>query len=367
MKIGVLSSSRADFGIYLPLLLQLKRENWVCLEIIAFGTHLSPHHGYTITEIEQVGFQSIHRIPGLLVSDDESSISNAYGLVAINFSSFWATHNFDVVLCLGDRYEMSAAIQASIPFRVRLAHIHGGEITRGAIDNIYRDQISLAASIHFTAASPFSERIHQLKGGSDDVIVQTGSLSLEDFSLSELPERKELSEKFGFPDQEYLLVTIHPETMATDENSLHADAAFQALEEICKEINLVISMPNADTLGSLFRNAWDRLRSLHPKRVFLIEHFGKLNYFSAMSNARLIVGNSSSGIIESASFGKYAVNLGKRQEGRLCSRNVVHSPFEKISMLESIRETLKRGTFKGENAYYQPKAVEKIIRTLKTL
>ena len=144
MRIGVLTSSRADFGIYLPLLNLIKLDTFFKLEIIAFGTHLSQLHGYTVHEIEENGFDHIQKIPSLISNDSESSISSSYGLTVLKFADFWHNNKYDLVFCLGDRFEMSAAVQAGIPFGINYAHIHGGETTLGAIDNVYRHQISIA-------------------------------------------------------------------------------------------------------------------------------------------------------------------------------------------------------------------------------
>ena len=151
MKIAVLTSSRADYGIYLPLLDALKKENDIILEIITFGTHLSRFHGYSIEGVQNDNYATIHQINSLLVTDDEASIATSYGMTVLKFSDFWSKNTYDLVFSLGDRFEMSAAVQAGIPFQVKFAHIHGGETTLGAIDNIYRHQITIASSYHFTA------------------------------------------------------------------------------------------------------------------------------------------------------------------------------------------------------------------------
>ena len=178
MKIGVLTSSRADYGIYLPLLKKIKQDNFFELEIIAFGTHVSKSHGFTLNEIEKENYSKIHCIASLIAIDDEQGIATSYALTALKFADFWQHNKFDVVLCLGDRFEMSAAVQAGIPFNVKFAHLHGGETTLGAIDNIYRHQITLASNLHFTAGELFSERLTELIGHNKNVYT-VGSLSLD--------------------------------------------------------------------------------------------------------------------------------------------------------------------------------------------
>jgi GDP/UDP-N,N'-diacetylbacillosamine 2-epimerase (hydrolysing) len=161
MKIGILTSSRADYGIYIPLLNKLLEDSYFNIEIIAFGTHLSKSHGFTIDDIEQLNFSKIHKISTLISNDDESSIATTYGLTVIRFADLWLKNKFDLVFCLGDRFEMSAAVQAGIPFGIKFAHIHGGETTLGAIDNIYRHQITIASVLHFTASEIFKKKVSE--------------------------------------------------------------------------------------------------------------------------------------------------------------------------------------------------------------
>lgn len=364
MRIGVLTSSRADYGIYLPLLLKLKADPFFELEIIAFGTHLSKFHGFTITEIEQNEYNTVHKISSLLSNDDEQSISTSYGLTAIKFADFWQSNKYDLVFCLGDRFEMSAAVQAGIPFGVKFAHIHGGETTLGAIDNVYRHQITLASTLHFTAASSFSEKITELIGSSNGVH-NVGSLSLDGIESFKPIEKSLFYDRFKIPNQEFALVTFHPETIATQLNMEYALEMRLALSQIFEKLFLVITMPNADTMGSIFRAEINKLKNDFPNRIICIENFGKENYFSAMHYCKFLLGNTSSGILEAASFGKYVINVGNRQEGRLQSKNILNARFNKESILQSINEVLGLGDFKGENIYYQEGSSKKIIELLK--
>ena len=195
MKIGVLTSSRADYGIYLPLLDKLKFDQRFQLEIIAFGMHLQNSQGNTIGQIIKDGYKVIHKVGKMPDSDGVVDISKGYGDMVVSFSEFWNQNNFDVVFALGDRWEMSAAVQASIPFELKIAHIHGGETTLGATDNIYRHQITLASSYHFTAAEVFSERVKSILG-SDKNVNTVGSISLEDINKLQLPSWGAVKNRF---------------------------------------------------------------------------------------------------------------------------------------------------------------------------
>lgn len=364
MKIGVLTSSRADYGIYLPLLQKMKNDSFFEIEIIAFGTHLSRLHGYTINDIEKDKYNCIHEISSLISNDDEQSIASSYGLTVLKFADFWKINQYDLVLCLGDRFEMSAAVQAGIPFGVKFAHLHGGETTLGAIDNIYRHQISLASTIHFTATDVFYEKVYNLLDSSQNIFT-TGSLSLNDIKSFIPIERQTFFEKFEIPEEEFILVTFHPETMSSQDNFQYAEEMKNALKEISKNSFIIITMPNADTQGSIYREAIEKLKREVPDRILLIENFGKVNYFSAMYYASILVGNTSSGILEAASFGKYVVNVGDRQKGRAQSKNVINCEFEGKAIISSVDKAFELKVYTGENIYFKLDAADNIIKVIK--
>jgi GDP/UDP-N,N'-diacetylbacillosamine 2-epimerase (hydrolysing) len=364
MRIGVLTSSRADYGIYLPLLLKLKTDPFFELEIIAFGTHLSKFHGFTITEIEQNEYNTVHKISSLLSNDDEQSITTSYGLTVVKFADFWQSNKYDLVFCLGDRFEMSAAVQAGIPFGVKFAHIHGGETTLGAIDNIYRHQITIASILHITAASSFSEKIIELIGSSNGVHT-VGSLSLDGIESFKPIEKSLFYNRFKIPNQEFALVTFHPETISTQSNEEYALEMRLALAQIAKSLFLIITMPNADTMGSVYRKEIAKLKEEYSDSILLVDNFGKGNYFSAMYYSKVLIGNTSSGIIEAASFGKYVVNVGDRQKGRLQSSNVLNAKFDSDDMFEKTMVALNMGEYCQGNLYEKEGTAQEIITVIK--
>lgn len=364
MRIGILTSSRADYGIYLPLLQKMKSDSFFEMEIIAFGTHLSKSHGFTLNEIEKDGYACIHAISSLISNDDEQSIASSYGLTVLKFADFWASHTYDLVFCLGDRFEMSAAVQAGIPFGVKFAHIHGGETTLGAIDNVYRHQITLAAQLHFTATDVFREKVINLLGSSEGVY-SVGSLSLNDIKSFVPIDRVAFFEKLNISNDEFALVTFHPETMSLQENVQYAQAMKNTLAMISEKIFVIVTMPNADTQGSVYREAIEKLKKEFPERFLLIENFGKINYFSAMHYAKILIGNTSSGILEAASFGKYVVNVGDRQKGRVQSHNVLNCEFEETAMITAVAKAMSFEKYNGENVYFKEGAADNIIKTLK--
>ncbi|MNK65847.1 UDP-N,N'-diacetylbacillosamine 2-epimerase (hydrolyzing) [compost metagenome] len=259
---------------------------------------------------------------------------------------------------------MSAAVQAGIPFGVKFGHIHGGETTLGAIDNIYRHQITLASVLHFTAADNFKEKIINLLD-SNYGIYSVGSLSLDNMPSFKPIEKRAFFDKFAIPDEGYALVTFHPETVSPADNLIYARIMKKAMAKIAEEMFLVITMPNADTLGSIFREEIIKLKEEMPERILLIENFGKANYFSAMYYAKILLGNTSSGIIEAASFGKYVVNVGDRQKGRAQSLNILNSPFNEDALYDTIQNAMAKGNYNGNNVYYKSGAVSVIINIIK--
>jgi GDP/UDP-N,N'-diacetylbacillosamine 2-epimerase (hydrolysing) len=367
IKLGILTSSRADFGFYLPLLKLInKNSDDFELEIIAFGTHLSKFHGYTKADIIKSGFNVNYEISSLLLTDDANSIATGYALTALKFADFWREHQktFDWVLCLGDRFEMAAAVAAAIPFGIKIGHIHGGETTLGAIDNIYRHSITLASKLHFVSAELIKKRIIELVG-SDSKCYVTGSLSLDNLDEISFLKEDEFFEKWGIKMSDpFILVTVHPETIAYDKNEGFAFEIIMALQELLNEKQIVITMPNADTAGTIFRKAFHDLKARYPDKIVLIENFGTQSYFTAMKYAEYMIGNTSSGIVEAASFQKYVINLGDRQKGRLAGENVIHVSFNHKEIIENAKK-IKQNRYSGPNIYKVDKAAPIILDALR--
>lgn len=364
MKIAVLTSSRADYGIYLPLLKSLNGDPACDLRLIVFGTHLSSFHGYTIEQIKKDGFQIDHCIENILASDTELSIATSMGLTSMSFAEVWnrEKNNYDRVLCLGDRYEMFSAVSAAVPFGIKFAHIHGGETTLGAIDNQFRQCLTTFSDMHFVATEEYAERVKEIKGSPKNIHV-VGSLSIDNLNDLELYGESEFKELFNIDmEQPTILVTYHPETVGPELNKNRVDTLIKALMEFADH-QIVITMPNADTNGNVMRESYKAFATKN-KNVKLIESFGTRGYFSCMLLSKLVVGNSSSGIIEAASFKKYVINIGDRQKGRAVSENVVNAPNEKMSIVDAIRRGLSLGDYNGDNIYYKGGATERIKNIL---
>ncbi|MBX7227638.1 MAG: UDP-N-acetylglucosamine 2-epimerase (hydrolyzing) [Chitinophagales bacterium] len=365
MKIGVLTSSRADFGIYLPLLKAMADDDSFDLHIIAFGTHLSKFHGYTLHDISKHNIGTIHTIDALLMGDTPNAIAGSYALTAMKFADFWNQHSFDLVFALGDRFEMAAAVAATIPFGLKIAHLHGGETTLGAIDNIYRHAISHASTLHFVSLPAFKQRLSQLLGSEENIYV-CGALSLENLKGISIMSKDAFRQKWNIDaNVPYLLVTLHPETVALEKNEDYAQTAFETFTTLLQDFHIIVTMPNADTSGIIYRRMFEALVKTSSK-VTLVENFGTEGYFSCMQYAQLLIGNTSSGIIEAASFGKYVLNIGNRQQGRIAGENVIHLPFQQQEIVENARRYAGK-VFHGNNIYSKEGASAYICETLKKL
>jgi GDP/UDP-N,N'-diacetylbacillosamine 2-epimerase (hydrolysing) len=368
VRIGVLTSSRADFGVYLPLLKAFKKDTEICFEIIAFGTHLSNFHGYTINEIEKNDFEIKYKISSLISDDTENAIATSAALTSLKFADFWTNHKdeFDVVLCLGDRFEMFSAVVAGIPFGIKFAHFYGGDYSQGAIDNVYRDSLTHCSDIHFTSTQECADRVKQMVKNfvSIDVI---GILSIEELENMNLLSLDDFFEKWNINIRlPTILGTFHPETIHPENNIQYSKIVFETLAIIQKSFQLVITMPNADTNGIIFRKMFEKLKLDFSKRVHLIENFGLQSYFSCMKHSKLMIGNSSSGISEAASFNKYFISIGNRQKGRRLGPNVISVPFDKKMIVNAIMKTMQLGEYFGENIYKKNEALKLISYRLKS-
>jgi GDP/UDP-N,N'-diacetylbacillosamine 2-epimerase (hydrolysing) len=369
MKIGVLTSSRADFGIYLPLIKKLKEDNFFKVSLIVFGTHLSKNHGYTIQEIIENGFEPNYVFEPVIFGDSPNDIAKSITATFNQFDKFWSNNykDFDLVLCLGDRYEMFAAVASGIPFGIKYCHIHGGETTLGAIDNIYRHSITLTSYVHFTAAEEFSNRVSDIIGTNENIFT-VGSLSLDGVdqfvNLTEEDFFNKWNVDLNLPS---ILITLHPETVAFQQVEKHSLEILNAINELSKEFQIIITMPNADTSSMIIRNMINQnLRN--KKNIFIFESLGKQSYFAAMKYCSLMIGNTSSGIIEAASFNKFVINLGERQKGRLFSDNVLHTSFNCIEILDKV-DYIRDNQFNytGVNKYFKLNVANSIINILKKI
>jgi GDP/UDP-N,N'-diacetylbacillosamine 2-epimerase (hydrolysing) len=334
-KIGILTSSRADYSIYLHLLKTLVSDDIYVVEVIAFGTHLSAIHGYTINAIEADGF-TVKSLDTLPEGDAPIDIAKAMAKTMQAFALFFSKNSYDLLFCLGDRYEMFAAVAASVPFNIRLAHIHGGEQTLGAIDDVFRHSITSMCHMHFTATEVYKNRVVQIKGSSNNVF-NVGSLSIDNLKNLKLLTTEQFKEKFEIDlSKPTVLFTFHPETVALSKNQEYIQTICKVLAQIV-DYQIVITMPNADTMGNIIRQQLI-LFANDRANVYIVESFGTLGYLSIMKHCSFMLGNTSSGFAEASFFPKYVINLGDRQKGRFETSNITTVPISEDLILNTINK-----------------------------
>ncbi len=336
VKIGLLTSSRADYSIYYPLIKALNLLPNSSTEIIAFGTHLSEEYGYTVNQILSDGFDVPHRINNCYaIGDSPSDIANAMGNTMLEFSKFWELNQFDLVFCLGDRYEMFAAVAASVPFQVKIAHLYGGEKTEGAIDDCLRHALSLMSKYHFAACEAYKNRVIELTSNADNVF-NFGHLSIDNLERLNLLSTEDLKIKtgvdFALPT---ILCTFHPETVNYEANADYAQEICDAFSEL-SDFQILITMPNSDTGGAIIRSSFETLAKENTQ-IFTTENLGTIGYLSAMKHCKMMVGNTSSGFVEASYFPTTVINLGERQTGRIITPNIFNTTISKQQIIDAVR------------------------------
>jgi GDP/UDP-N,N'-diacetylbacillosamine 2-epimerase (hydrolysing) len=364
VKVGVLTSSRADYGIYKSLLSALHVSEDFELITIVFGNHFLKEMSNSLQEIKNDSFGSINYVGSFYKTNSPEEVVELYGKIIQFFSIYWKETSYDIIFAIGDRFEMAAAVQATIPFGIKIAHLHGGEITLGSIDNIYRDQISIASSIHFTATETYSNRLKNLLN-QNQKIFNVGALSLVKLPKNNVQKWTEVREKFSIPNKKFILITFHPETSTISTNKKNIIALKGILKKLCEEFHLLITGTNSDQNHLPYVQLFTSLKQDYLNDITLVSSLGRENYFSALYNCSFVMGNSSSGIIEAASFEKFNLNLGNRQKGRLMSNNSVTLPFcmDKISkQIEYWRKLNFK--YKGANIYAGSNTLQSILNQL---
>jgi len=363
VKTAVLTSSRADFGIYLPLLTLLQSDDAFELEIIAFGTHPAEKYGYSLQQILDAGLNVAFSFDTAPRNDSPADISKSMALVNERMAGVWNEKQYDLVFALGDRYEMFSAVASAMPFNLKIAHIHGGETTLGAIDNAFRHSITHMSHWHFACTEAYKGRIIELNASSERVY-NTGSLGIDNLRQMHFMDAHELREKSGIDFTiPTLLITLHPETIGFDDNIRNTDQMLLALGEL-QGYQQVITMPNADTSGLMIREKLNAFGITRPN-VRLIENFGTQGYLSAMKLATLMLGNSSSGFMEASHFPKWVINLGHRQDGRLRTPNIMDVEFSKDKIIEAVNKAAISPLPVFSPVYGDGHAAEKIVKILK--
>jgi UDP-N-acetylglucosamine 2-epimerase (non-hydrolysing)/GDP/UDP-N,N'-diacetylbacillosamine 2-epimerase (hydrolysing) len=335
-RIGVVTSSRADYShLYWPLRELAARED-VDLGIFAFGAHLSPEFGNTVGEIERDGFRIHARIECLLSSDSDVGMAKTIGLATLGLADALSAWRPDLLLLIADRYEMLAPASVALAMRIPMAHIEGGEISQGAIDDSVRNALTKLAHLHFTSTATARRRVMAM-GEEAWRVHHVGTPSLDHVRRSKLLDRDQLQSQLSVAlEKPTVVIAYHPVTILKDTTE-EADALYQALSESPGQLLFVF--PNADA-GShdLIRRTKALVEQRKNAHVFM--NLSAITYWSLLAHSDALVGNSSSGIMEAASFALPVVNVGMRQQGRERARNVIDVPAEKVAIRHGISRAL---------------------------
>lgn len=329
-KICVLTTSRSDYGLLYWLMKEIQQDDDLQLQIIATGMHLSPEHGMTVKVIEEDGFRINKRIFMLLSSDHESAITKSIGAGMIAFPDALNDLKPDILVVLGDRYELLAGVVTALILKVPIAHIHGGEASQGAMDEAIRHSITKMASLHFAATEAYRNRIIQM-GENPNFVYNFGAPGLDHIYKSELLDKKRLEKNLNFDlSRQVAIVTYHPVTLERNTPEMQIKNILWSIKKA--GINAIFTSANADTYGSIINTEIKRFCDQDPSRFKFFSNLGQLNYLSCLRNVDLMVGNSSSGLTEAPSFRLPVVNVGDRQKGRIKAENVIDVDYsmEKI-------------------------------------
>jgi UDP-N-acetylglucosamine 2-epimerase (non-hydrolysing)/GDP/UDP-N,N'-diacetylbacillosamine 2-epimerase (hydrolysing) len=338
-KIAVVTGSRAEYGLLYWLMTEIKNDPDLQLQVIATGMHLAPEFGLTYKAIEADGFIIDAKVEMLLSSDTSVGVAKSIGLGVIGFADAIDRLRPDILVLLGDRFEILAAAQAAMVARIPVAHVSGGEVTEGAIDDSIRHAITKMAHFHFVAAEPYRKRVIQM-GEHPERVINCGDPGLDNLKRLKLLSRLELERQLDFSlGAQYFLVTYHPATLSMVDPKMAMQELCAALDHF-PHVKIIMTKPNADMGGRELAKMVDEYASKYPDRIFASTSLGQIRYLSAMKHCDVVIGNSSSGIVEAPGLHKPTVNLGARQNGRLKATSIIDCSEQRRAIIDAIELAL---------------------------
>jgi UDP-hydrolysing UDP-N-acetyl-D-glucosamine 2-epimerase len=367
--ICIFTGSRAEYGLLKRVMIGIQDAPDLNLQLIVTGMHLAHEFGMTIQEIRADGFEPDETIEILLSGDTPTAICKSMGLALMGYGETLQRLKPDMVVVLGDRFETFCMAAAAQVCQVPLAHIHGGEITEGAIDEAFRHSITKMAHLHFASCEAYRQRIIQL-GEVPDRVFNVGALGVENIRQTSLMERDKLGESIGFDlKKPYFLVTFHPVTLEQSTSKAQFQALLDALDAF-PEYNLIFTKTNADTDGWIINRLIDNYAEMHPKRCLGVVSLGMRRYLSAMKFCIAVVGNSSSGIVEAPTFKIPTVNIGDRQKGRIQATSILNCSPNAGAIQKAIYCALspafQESLSSVSNPFDKPGTCSKIVGLLKS-
>lgn len=336
-RICIFTGTRAEYGLLKPLIDELKVEKTIELQLIISGMHLSPEFGMTVNEISLKGFSKVEKVEILLSSDSAVGVSKAMGLGMISFAEALERLKPDLLIGLGDRFELFAVVSAAMINRIPVAHLHGGEATEGLIDEPIRHSITKMSHLHFAATEIYRKRIIQL-GENPDRVFNVGAIGIDNIKKMKLLDKATLENELQFEiKNKTILVTFHPVTL---ENSTAQQQFIELLDAIddFNELRIIFTKPNSDTDGRIIISMIDEYVKNNKDKSVSFVSMGQLKYLSILQFVKGVVGNSSSGLVEAPSFKIGTINIGDRQRGRIKAESVIDCPPRKKDIINSINK-----------------------------
>jgi len=367
-KICVVTGTRAEYGLMSRVMRLIKEDADLQLQIIATNMHLSVEHGETYKEIEADEFVIDKKIPILSSSDTANAVAKSVGTGIIGFADTYGELQPDMIMVLGDRYEILAAVSAALFYKILVIHLHGGEITEGAYDDSIRHAITKMSHLHFTSTEEYRQRVIQM-GESPETVYYVGALGCDNIKQVPLMGKEELEKSLNFSlDRNTILVTFHPVTMENNTAETQLKELLSAIDEF-ECLRVIFTMPNSDTDGRIIMKLIEDYAAKNPKKATWFSSLGMKRYLSTLQYIGAVVGNSSSGIIEVPSFHIPTLNIGIRQKGRIAAKSVINCLPNKNDIkkkLENITMPNFLYTLKDVvNPYDKPNTAQEIIRIIK--
>lgn len=338
-KVCVVTGTRAEYGLLSRLMWLIRADHDLTLQIIATNMHLSPEFGLTYKEIEADGFTIDKKVPMHKLADTSNGIVKSMAVELSGIADAYEELRPDLIVLLGDRYEMLIAATAALVYKIPIAHIHGGEITEGAFDDAIRHAITKMSHLHFTSTEEYRRRVIQL-GEQPDRVFNVGSLGVENIKKMTLMSKDEIEKSLGFElNKKTVIATYHPVTLTKGNNRIEMDEFLTALDEE-KNIRVLFTMPNSDTEGTYISERISEFTTKNKERAVAFTSLGIKRYLSVIKHVAAVIGNSSSGIIEVPSLGIPTLNIGDRQKGRVTCDSIISCYSDKDSIRKGLKKVL---------------------------
>ena len=369
IKICVVTGSRAEYGLLSRLMQMIQEESGLKLQVISTNMHLSPEFGLTYQEIEKDGFFINKKVEMLLSSDTANGTAKSVGLATIGFADAYEDLKPDLLLVLGDRYEILSAVTTALFYKIPVAHLHGGEITEGAYDDAIRHAITKMSHLHFTSTEEYRKRVIQL-GENPERVFNVGAIGIDNIKHLKLLSRDVLERELQFLLKEQtILVTYHPVTLDENDTRMQFQCLLNVLNDR-QDIRIIFTLPNSDTGGRVIIPMIQDFVKCNKDRAIAFASLGSLRYLSVLRCVSAVVGNSSSGIIEAPSFGIPTLNIGNRQKGRIVARSVLQCEISEQAIRAGLEIVLANSFLQLArnviNPYEQKNTAVKIRDVLKT-